>query len=67
VLLFENNISCCLAFHPSGVTLPLITSETGNKLGKSAGNAVWLSADKTSAFDFYQVGLMMCKISSKYF
>lgn len=41
----------------SGVTLPLITSEAGNKLGKSAGNAVWLSADKTSPFDFYQVGL----------
>jgi tyrosyl-tRNA synthetase len=37
-----------------GVTLPLITNTAGDKLGKSAGNAVWLSADKTSAFDFYQ-------------
>ncbi|XP_074126686.1 tyrosine--tRNA ligase, mitochondrial [Sminthopsis crassicaudata] len=37
-----------------GITVPLITSTTGAKLGKSAGNAVWLNRDKTSPFEFYQ-------------
>ncbi|XP_036313518.1 tyrosine--tRNA ligase, mitochondrial isoform X1 [Pipistrellus kuhlii] len=37
-----------------GITLPLITSTAGAKLGKSAGNAVWLSRDKTSPFELYQ-------------
>ncbi|MEE6477655.1 hypothetical protein FKM82_011585 [Ascaphus truei] len=37
-----------------GITLPLITSSTGDKLGKSAGNAVWLNRDRTAPFDFYQ-------------
>lgn len=37
-----------------GLTLPIITSEKGDKLGKSAGNAVWLEDDMFSAFDFYQ-------------
>ena len=37
-----------------GVTIPLLTSSTGEKLGKSAGNAVWLSPDKTSPYEFYQ-------------
>lgn len=37
-----------------GLTIPLVTSEEGNKFGKSAGNAVWLSAMKTSPFQLYQ-------------
>ena len=37
------------------MTVPLIKSESGNKLGKTAGNAVWLDDQKTSSFDFYQV------------
>ncbi|KAM6153628.1 tyrosine--tRNA ligase, mitochondrial [Erethizon dorsatum] len=37
-----------------GITVPLITSTTGAKLGKSAGNAVWLDRDKTSPFELYQ-------------
>ncbi|XP_047595479.1 tyrosine--tRNA ligase, mitochondrial [Lutra lutra] len=37
-----------------GITVPLITSTTGAKLGKSAGNAVWLSREKTSPFELYQ-------------
>ncbi|XP_023215906.1 tyrosine--tRNA ligase, mitochondrial-like isoform X1 [Centruroides sculpturatus] len=37
-----------------GLTVPLITAESGGKFGKSEGNAVWLNEDKTSAFDFYQ-------------
>lgn len=37
-----------------GITVPLITSTTGAKLGKSAGNAVWLDREKTSPFELYQ-------------
>ncbi|KAK9883730.1 hypothetical protein WA026_001918 [Henosepilachna vigintioctopunctata] len=37
-----------------GLTLPLITTEMGDKFGKSAGNAVWLSPKKTSPFTLYQ-------------
>ncbi|KAL5017815.1 hypothetical protein ScPMuIL_003537 [Solemya velum] len=37
-----------------GLTVPLVTSETGDKLGKSAGNAVWLNADRTSPYELYQ-------------
>ncbi|KAM4749644.1 tyrosine--tRNA ligase, mitochondrial isoform 2-T2 [Rhinophrynus dorsalis] len=37
-----------------GITLPLITNTSGDKLGKSAGNAMWLNRDRTSPFEFYQ-------------
>lgn len=37
-----------------GITIPLITSTTGAKLGKSAGNAVWLKRERTSPFELYQ-------------
>jgi tyrosyl-tRNA synthetase len=43
--------------HVFGVTLPLITTSSGEKFGKSEGNAVWLSAERTSVFDFYQFWL----------
>ena len=37
---------------------PLIIDKvTGRKFGKSGGNAVWLDAEKTSIFDFYQFWL----------
>ncbi|GAA5157022.1 tyrosine--tRNA ligase [Ornithinimicrobium tianjinense] len=36
------------------ITTPLLTDENGNKFGKSEGNAVWLSADMTSPYAFYQ-------------
>ncbi|ANS77555.1 Tyrosyl-tRNA synthetase [Serinicoccus hydrothermalis] len=36
------------------MTTPLLTDESGNKYGKSEGNAVWLSADMTSPYAFYQ-------------
>lgn len=32
----------------------LITDSNGNKIGKSAGNAVWVNEEKTSAYDYYQ-------------
>ncbi|MCE5249128.1 tyrosine--tRNA ligase [bacterium] len=37
-----------------GITFPLLTSSTGEKFGKSAGNAVWLDPDKTSPYSLYQ-------------
>ncbi|XP_057185266.1 tyrosine--tRNA ligase, mitochondrial [Triplophysa rosa] len=42
-----------------GLTIPLVTSSVGDKLGKTAGNAVWLSRDKTSPFEFYQYFLRL--------
>jgi tyrosyl-tRNA synthetase len=36
------------------VTFPLLTTASGAKMGKTAAGAVWLSAEKTSPFDFYQ-------------
>ena len=40
-----------------GLTWPLVTTSSGQKFGKSEGNAVWLSADRTKPFDFYQFWL----------
>ncbi|MDR0845884.1 MAG: tyrosine--tRNA ligase [Lactobacillales bacterium] len=36
------------------LTVPLITDSNGKKFGKSEGNAVWLDADLTSPYEFYQ-------------
>ncbi|MBG0791199.1 MAG: tyrosine--tRNA ligase [Desulfovibrionaceae bacterium] len=36
------------------LTFPLITTASGKKFGKSEGNAVYLNADLTSAYAFYQ-------------
>lgn len=36
------------------MTCPLITKADGSKFGKSEGGNVWLSADKTSPYKFYQ-------------
>ncbi|KAL9061119.1 MAG: hypothetical protein Q9162_000264 [Coniocarpon cinnabarinum] len=38
---------------PAGFTSPLLTSATGEKFGKSAGNAIWLDQSMTSLFDLY--------------
>ena len=40
---------------PMGFTVPLLTTSSGEKFGKSAGNAVWLDKDMTSTFELYQV------------
>jgi tyrosyl-tRNA synthetase len=37
-----------------GVTFPLLTSRSGSKMGKTASGAVWLDADKTPPYEFYQ-------------
>ncbi len=40
------------------MTIPLIVDKTtGKKFGKSEGNAVWLDAEKTSPYAFYQFWL----------
>ena len=36
------------------MTITLLTDSQGKKMGKTAGNAVWLDAAKTSPYDFYQ-------------
>jgi tyrosyl-tRNA synthetase len=37
-----------------GLTTPLLTTSDGRKMGKTAGGAVWLSAEMMSAYDFWQ-------------
>jgi tyrosyl-tRNA synthetase len=37
-----------------GLTTPLITTASGAKMGKSAAGAVWLTADKLSAYNYWQ-------------
>lgn len=36
------------------MTITLLLDSNGKKMGKTAGNAVWLDPEKTSPFDFYQ-------------
>jgi len=40
-----------------GLTMPLITKADGKKFGKTEGNAIWLDANKTSPYEFYQFWL----------
>jgi tyrosyl-tRNA synthetase len=37
-----------------GLTFTLLTKSDGQKMGKTAGGALWLDAEKTSPYDFYQ-------------
>lgn len=37
-----------------GITIPLITTSDGKKMGKTEKGAVWLSSQKTSAYEYYQ-------------
>jgi tyrosyl-tRNA synthetase len=37
-----------------GITFPLLATSSGEKFGKSAGNAIWLDAARTSPYQFYQ-------------
>ena len=37
-----------------GLTIPLIQTADGKKMGKTERGAVWLAADRTSPYDFYQ-------------
>ncbi|QCZ49441.1 tyrosyl-tRNA synthase [Levilactobacillus brevis] len=40
-----------------GLTIPLMLKADGTKFGKTAGGAIWLDADKTSPYEFYQFWL----------
>lgn len=40
-----------------GLTIPLVTKSDGTKFGKTEGGAVWLDAEKTSPYLFYQFWL----------
>ncbi|MFC7373354.1 tyrosine--tRNA ligase [Fictibacillus iocasae] len=37
-----------------GMTIPLITKADGTKFGKSESGTIWLDADKTTPYEFYQ-------------
>ena len=37
-----------------GLVTPLLTTSTGQKMGKTAGGALWLDSELTSPYDFYQ-------------
>jgi tyrosyl-tRNA synthetase len=37
-----------------GITFPLITTSSGAKMGKTAKGAVWLDAQRTSPYDYFQ-------------
>ncbi|GEL13600.1 tyrosyl-tRNA synthetase [Lapidilactobacillus concavus DSM 17758] len=37
-----------------GLTVPLLLKADGTKFGKTAGGAVWLDAEKTTPYEFYQ-------------
>ena len=37
-----------------GITFPLITTSSGEKMGKTAGGAVWLDAERTSPYEYFQ-------------
>ena len=43
-----------LGVDANAMTITLLTDANGNKMGKTAGNAVWLDPAKTSPYEFYQ-------------
>ena len=43
-----------------GLTSPLITTASGAKMGKTADGAVWLNADRVSAYDYWQFWRNTC-------
>ena len=47
------------------LTTPLITKADGSKFGKSEGGNVWLDADKTSTYNFYQFWLRTTDIDAE--
>ncbi|MGC4376074.1 tyrosine--tRNA ligase [Fictibacillus sp. Mic-4] len=37
-----------------GLTIPLVTKSDGTKFGKTEGGTIWLDAEKTTPYEFYQ-------------
>lgn len=58
----EGKIGMRATNDPFGFTVPLLTTASGEKFGKSAGNAVWLDESLTTPFELYQVGLPLPQI-----
>jgi tyrosyl-tRNA synthetase len=50
-----------------GMTVPLVTKADGGKFGKTEAGAVWLSADRTSPYEFYQFWLNAADADAKRF
>lgn len=48
-------------FTAHGMTVPLLQTASGEKIGKSAGNAIWMDPSMTSSFDLY--GVCICMIT----
>lgn len=45
------------------ITVPLLTTASGVKMGKSSGNGIWLDPSMTCVYDFYQViFFMLCTV-----
>lgn len=42
---------------PFGLTWPLVTKSDGTKFGKTESGAIWLTADRTSPYEYYQFWL----------
>jgi tyrosyl-tRNA synthetase len=49
------------------LTVPLVTKADGGKFGKTEAGAVWLSAERTSPYEFYQFWLNASDIDAKRF
>ncbi|KAG0635566.1 hypothetical protein HOY80DRAFT_1056943 [Tuber brumale] len=49
-----NNKAAPASTETYGLTVPLLTTESGEKIGKSAGNAIWLDENLTTPFELYQ-------------
>ncbi|KAI0870446.1 tRNA synthetase class I [Hypoxylon argillaceum] len=49
----QKKLPADLLHTPVGFTVPLLTDAAGTKLGKSAGNALWLDPFMTHSFDLY--------------
>lgn len=50
-----------------GITWDLVTCADGRKFGKTEGNSVWLSPEKTSPYDFYQFWYNQSDVDSERF
>lgn len=49
----QTNLPICRR-KPYGITVPLLLKNNGEKIGKSLGNAIWLSSDMTTPYELYQ-------------
>ncbi|CAJ0916304.1 4173_t:CDS:2 [Entrophospora sp. SA101] len=48
-----------------GLTMPLLTTSSGEKFGKSAGNAIWLDDELTTPYEFYQYFMKVTDLDLK--